>query len=251
MKGLLYKEFYLGRKNYLAFLALTFVFSLLGALVCLSMICGNLQSIPVEEPDTVEQFTILFTYVLYVLGMFAVFGSNQSVYGDYASGFMKYSYTLPVKAVKAVGARYLTGLIVLGIGILCGIANALIISTLTGRMFTLDILKNMMMILGVIVLVYSAGVPLALKFKTAKTVSGITVLAVAVMYLVAGAFLISGMSRFEATVGAEAGALYMEMIRDKYSWIRNTLLPFFPVILFAMLGISFLASVKIYQRREK
>ena len=65
MKGLLYKEFFLGRKNYLAFLALFFVFALMGALVCLSMICGNLQSIPAEDPESVKTFAMIFTYAPY------------------------------------------------------------------------------------------------------------------------------------------------------------------------------------------
>ncbi|MGN0431244.1 MAG: ABC-2 transporter permease [Lachnospiraceae bacterium] len=251
MKGLLYKEFFLGRKNYLAFLVLFFAFALLGALVCLSMICGNLKSLPVQEPESVQVLAGIFTYVPYALALLAVFSGSQSVYSDYASGFMKFSYTLPVKAVKSVGARYLTGMIVLCTGVLLGIANAGIISTLTEIPLQAEAFKNMLVIFFLVAVLFAGELPLALKFKSSKAVSGIAVCFIVSVYLVAGGLFINGMNHFEVSPGEDAESLYLQTVLHKYAEIRDILLPFLPVVLLAILGISFFTSVKIYKRREK
>ena len=84
MKGLLYKEFILGRKNYLAFLALAFVCALLGVLVCLSMICGNLQSVPTEDPEGVKVFNPAFdvTDNDLIAGIVTEFGVARAPYTE-------------------------------------------------------------------------------------------------------------------------------------------------------------------------
>ncbi|MBO5166589.1 MAG: ABC-2 transporter permease [Lachnospiraceae bacterium] len=251
MKGLLYKEFFLGRKNYLAFLALFFVFALLGALVCLSMICGNLQSLPVEDPESVKTFALIFTYAPYALLLAVIFDGAQSVYRDHSCGFMKFTYTLPVKTEVAVGVCYLTELIFLGAGLVLGIINAGIISVLTETAFSAGTVKNMFVILLCAVFVYAWELPLAYRLKNQKTVSAVMVAFCVVVYLVTGAVFISGMKKFEAIMEGGADEAYLQMILEKYAEIRDAAFPFVPFLIAAVLALSFFLSVKICKRREK
>lgn len=251
MKGLLYKEFYLGRKNYLAFLALAFVFALLGVLVCLSMICGNLQSLPIEDPEGVKVFVMIFTYAPYSILLATLFCGCQSVYGDQTSGFMQFSYTLPVKAEVTVGALYLIELIILGAGLLFGNINAGIISAMTNIPLSAGTVKNMVVILACAVLLYAWELPLAFRFKNPKTVSAIMVVIGGGIYLAAGALFFTGMKQFTALADEAGAEAYLQMMMNKFTDIRDMIFPFLPFLIFAVMGISFFLSVKFCKRREK
>ncbi len=251
MKGLLYKEFFLGRKNYFAFLALAFVFALLGVLVCLSMICGNLQTLPTEDPEGVKVLAMVFTYVPYSLLLAATFCGCNSIYSDRTSGFMRFSYTLPVKTEVMVGARYLIEIMILIAGFLFGIVNASIISAMTNIPFDIGIVKNMVVILGCMVFVYAWELPLAFRFQNPKTVSAVMVAFCVALYFVAGGLLISGMKQFTSLAENGNEEEYLQILMDKYSGIRDMVFPLLPLLIFGVIGISFLLSVKFLKRRER
>lgn len=246
MKGLLYKEFYLGRKTYILFFVLAFVFSLLGFFVFLSMICGNLRWMPEEDPVSVDIFVMTFLYVPFLMSLFAVNGSNQSVYSDYASNWMTYSYTLPTSAIKAVGVRYLSGILIFPLCIFYGILNALVISGISKYSLDAEIFKNMVVCLVFAVLIFALNVPMALKCKTQQAVStrwGILFIAFYVLIGIIG--VNTGMMDQEVD-----GNRYILEMFHKYEIIRDMLLPFVPLLILMVLGISFWCSVKIYQGRE-
>ena len=246
MKGLLYKEFYMGRKSYALFFALAFVFSLLGFLVFLSMICGNMKNMPSEDPQSVKIYATMFIYVPFLLILGAIDGCNQSIYSDYASNWMTYSYTLPTKATKAIGARYLSGVLLLPVCILYGIVNAAVICGISGYPMSVDILKNMVVFMLFEVIYFAIGVPMALKYKTSQAVSTRW----GVIFI--GCYFVMGLIGVNNGLLDEEvdGNLYMQQLFDKYEAIRDVLLPFIPLMILAVLGISFLISVKMYQRRE-
>ncbi len=139
MKGLLYKEFCIGRKTYFSFLALTLVFVLLGILVCLSMLCGNLQEFAKDRKH----------------------------------------------------------------------------------------------------------IPMSLKYKTARAVSNRLVLVLAAAYILCG-IKIMGM----VNAGEEVMEQYCQEVMAQFAKVRDVLLLCSPQLVALMVGISFVLSVKIYQRRE-
>lgn len=247
MKGLLFKEFYLTRKTYLGLLAVFAGVASLCALVCLSMICGNLQNIPAESPEEVNSFFQMFIYAPYAILVFAVTACEHSIFTDYATGWMKYSYTLPTPAKKAVGVRYLTGIIIAAVSFVLGLCNAGIMSLILDKPISAEIVKNMLVILLVAIGYTFFDIPLALKYKTAQAVGNRVGTVMIVAYIAVGAYMMNKIGQ----MSTEMSDQYLADMMTKAANIRDMILPFSPIIMLALFGISFLIAVKLYQRREK
>ncbi|MBQ9142953.1 MAG: ABC-2 transporter permease [Lachnospiraceae bacterium] len=247
MKGLLFKEFYLTRKTYLGFLLVFVGVASLCVLVCLSMICGNLQSIPAESPEEVESFFQMFVYVPYGILVFAVTVCEHSIFTDYASGWMKYSYTLPTPAKKAIGARYLTGIIIAVGSIALGLCNAGIMSLILDKPITAEIVKNMLVILLIAIGYIFFDIPMALKYKTAQAVGNRVGSVMILAYIAVGAYMMNKIGQ----MSTEMSDQYLADMMTKAANIRDMILPFSPIIMLVLFGISFMISIKLYQRREK
>ena len=248
MKGLLYKEFYLSKKTYLLFMGLTLMMGLLGALICLSMVSGNLQPMAEDDPTMLSVYTTLFTYLPFTLSLISVVGINHSIYDDYTSKWMVYSYTLPVKAKKAIGARYLAGIIVFAFCLLYGIFHGWILSCITKISLTFSMFQNMVVILILATFIFSLLLPMGLKYKTANKVSARCVFVGVTLYFVS-------MALFLKKYGDDAGDIALEQdmkyLLKLYRTIRSILIPLAPFIILAILGCSLLISIRIYERREK
>ncbi len=247
MKGLLYKEFYLTRKTYLGFLGLAIGISLLCILVCISMICGNLQSVPTESPEDVESYFQIFIYAPFVLLLFASDACEHSIYADYASGWMKYSYTLPTPVTKAIGVRYLTGVIIVGVCIVFGFINAEIMSMILNKPITAEIVKNLLGIALIGLSVNFIFIPLALRYKTAQAVGNKAGIVFIVSYIAIGAYFINNMGQMSDAMKDQ----YIADMMAKVAEIRDILLPLSPVIMLILFVVSFSLAVKLYQWREK
>lgn len=248
MKGLLYKEFYLSGKTYLSFIALTLMLGILGILICLSMICGNLKPMALEDPEMLPDFASMFTYLPFILSLISVIGVNHSIYDDYNTKWMLYSYTLPVKPVKAIGVRYLAGAIVLGICFLYGSVHGLILSYITGISLTLELFQNMAIILVLATFIFSLLLPMGLKYKLANKVSNRCIIVVCLLYLsVAVLFFV----KYSGTSGDATLEKDIQRFIEAYRTARDILVPLAPLMIVAILGCSLLISIKFYQRREK
>ena len=69
MKGLIYKDFYLGRKFFLFSFLFFFITALLFVLIRLSMICGNLAHgiLTKDEMDNIKTFSLSMCPVWFCL----------------------------------------------------------------------------------------------------------------------------------------------------------------------------------------
>ena len=247
MKGLLFKEFYLTRKTYLGLGAVFVGVASLCALVCLSMQCGNLQNLPTESPEEVNSFFQMFIYAPYAILVIAVAACEHSVFTDYASGWMKYSYTLPTPAKRAVGVRYLTGIIIAGASMVLGLCNAGLMSLLLDKSISSDMLKNMLVILLVAIVYIFFDIPLALKYRTAQAVGNRVGTVMIIAYIAIGAYFMQNIGQ----MSTEMSDQYLADMMTKAANIRDMILPFSPIIMLVLFGISFTISIKLYQRREK
>ncbi len=243
MKGLLYKEWCLQKRIISLFVLLAFIFSVMGVLVFLSMRCGNLRDWPSEDPESVTLFLVIFIYVPYVLLLFASDVCCASVCSDYATGWMKLSYTLPTKAEIAVGSRYLFGCIILTASFVYGVVNGLVIYAMAGKSFGIDVIKNMLLILVIAVVVFAVYMSLSYVFKKSKTVSAFGVIFAVFMYFGFGALIIYGEKKY----GDDA----IKWIGDMFMRVSDVVSVVFPLIIAILLGLSFVVSVKFFQRREK
>ncbi len=247
MKGLLFKEFYLTRKTYLGFLGVFLGMASLCILAALSMICGNLQEIMTESPEVVSEYFQMFVYAPFAVSVFSVAVGEDSVFKDYASGWMQYSYTSPVPAAKMVGVRFLAVVIIAVVSMVLGLGSAGIVSLILDEPITAGILKNMLVILMVAIGYSFLDIPLALRFKTAQAVQSKVGIAFIIIYIVAFGWFFKKTEQLKG----EAYDQYMADMMEKTANIRDMLLPFAPIIMLALFAVSFTISIRLYQRREK
>ncbi len=161
MKGLIYKEFLLGKKNYLGFLAFAIGLACLGILVGLGTRFGNIQDYTVEEKSSFYNTFVYFTYVLLLLVSTEI---CTSIARDKTSGWKKIEFTMPVSPIKRVGAWYLTGGMVLAGCFLVGLMNTGLMALMFGQAVTGTIIKNMALILLGFVTVFLLILPWYQRF---------------------------------------------------------------------------------------
>lgn len=243
MKGLLYKEWCIGKKNCSLFLIMSLVFCLLGILVFLSMICGNLKSWPSEQPESVKVFTYIFCYVPYILMLMAATSVNQTIFTDYDSGWLKYSYTLPKKALNVIGAKYIYSGIILAIATIYGLFNAGIICIMAKEAFTIELLKNFIVILLFGICEVAVVIPASLLLKNARTVTTVGAVFCMAAYIAGGYILV----QFDNKYHEDAPRMIKKLLLN----IRDAAFVFSLLIAVVLIVISIFVSCKIYQRREK
>ncbi len=243
MKGLLYKEWCLLKKNLGTFFLIAMVFTVLGVLVFLSMECGNLRNFKDEAQESVAMFLMTFTYVPYIIFLLSSEVCNTSVCSDYATGWMKFSYTLPAKPEVIVGAKYTFGLIIMLLSLVYSIFNSVIMYAMAGKSYSVDVVKNLILIFIVAVGVYAIFMPISYKFKKLTTVNAMGAVFAVGAYLGFGALLMYGDEKY--------GDQVIEWMWDCFNKLSKTLAYVSPLIVAVVLGVSFIISVKLYKRREK
>jgi hypothetical protein len=234
VKGLLYKEWCLGKRLFVGFLLLAVLFSVLGILVSLSLQFGNLKG----EDDT---FVRIFFYVPYLILLFSADICLQSVYRDYASGWMNYSYTMPMPCAKAVGARYLTGALLFVFSFVYNLLYSAILGSVSTISYQAEDMKNQVILLAVACLVLGVFLPLAFHFQTGRSVTAIAVGILAVTYTGSGAVMM---------ILVENGANFSEILQKAES-LQNKGMIVCLLFMAVEIAFSFRCSCRIYERREK
>jgi hypothetical protein len=234
VKGLLYKEWCLGKRLFVGFLLLAVLFSVLGILVSLSLQFGNLKG----EDDT---FVRIFFYVPYLILLFSADICLQSVYRDYASGWMNYSYTMPMNSVKAVGARYLTGALLFGFSFVYNLVYSVILGSVSTISYQAEDMKNQVILLAVACLVFGVFLPLAFHFRTGRSVSAIAIGILAVAYTGSGVAMM---------ILVENGANLAEVLQ-KTERLQNKGMIVCLLLMAVGIALSFRCSCRIFERREK
>ncbi len=246
MKGLLYREFYITKKNCLLMFGLITLFAVFSILVMLSIDYGNLQYTDLES----SYMQNLFIYTICSISVIFVENAIQAIYSDYSIKWMKFSYCMPVSPIRAVGIHYLYGFVLIGIGMLFNLLYIGALCLITGKSLQADVLKNVgiILLLGVVWMV--TNIPMALKYKTAQEVGKRTTIVLVTAYLVIAAAVTYGMHKMRDMNQAETEQ-YAERLQNKFEEIRDVILLLLPLIIIILVGFSLWVSVKIYQRREK
>lgn len=238
MKGLIYKELFLGKKTYIGFLAVALGLAILGILVSLGIRYGNIQDMAAEE---VTRFFQMFVYFTYGILLFTIGEGFFSIERDKVAGWRKLEYTMPIPAKTQMTVRYLTAGIVLIACFVLGLINGGVMALLFRRTFTGTMLKNMVIILLLAMVLFLVGMPQYQGFSF----RAVTFTYTAIMVAVCMPFTIS--------LYMEEGILW-EI--SNYVWknagrFLSGFLYLSPLIMPVLFAVSFFLSVKAYQRREK
>jgi hypothetical protein len=154
---------------------------------------------------------------------------------------MKYSYTMPLTIGKAVGARYLTCMLLIGLSFVYTLVYSAMLGAISTISYQFWDLKNQLILLAVACLLISIFMPLAFCFKTGRSISAIAIGLLVISYTGIG---------FAMMVGMGNGINPSELIGKAKGLQTPVILIGLPVVAVGV-AISFMCSCRIYGRREK
>ncbi len=242
MKGLLYKEWCLHKKSIFLFALIALVFSVLGLLVFLSMICGNLKG--VLDPDSTSMLLSIFTHAPYIIALCASAVCNASVCSDYESGFMKLTHTLPLTPIQKVSTKYIFASAIMCASFVFGICNALAMHAMARQDITSNTIKTMLLFLVLAVILNGIFIPISYLLRKSRSVSTFASATFLGAYFIFGVGLTSyGLEKYGDDIILKPIEIFKEL---------RSVAPIFTIpVIAGITAISILASTKIYNRRDR
>lgn len=184
-KGLVFRELYLVRKNYVLSLIIWLIIAVIGILIPLSIKYGNLADMAIGE--SVDRQAELFNIYLYI-PMLVLMISVQLpdvIYADYASKWALFRITTPLSEREYSNARYILKSLVLLAAVLLNLIITLVICNLYDQPFTRTIFGTQMLIALVTQLVGIITERLALINKEKNKATAKVMIRFMIIYFVA------------------------------------------------------------------
>lgn len=240
MKGLIYKDFCLSRKKLFLATILYFYVMIFGILFRLSMIYGNLSllinnKIAFSLLDMSIYYGSIYSPLLFLFSVNTEF--TYCICDDYKVKWNTFSTSLPIKKSDIIISRYLIIIINTLIIFIFSTINAVIINHLSNRNFSLDIIKNFLIISIFCFLVSVLYMILAYKYRQRNIVEFIFVVS---FFVFTGTFLI-----FQNNYKYNP-----KFINERFSEIRDAILPFSIFILLFISFLGYIISLNILKRGE-
>lgn len=247
MKGMIYRELYLARKTYLVGGIAVALFILLGVLIRLSLIYGNLAGLEEDAFEFVDLASYYaFSYLPLVLLGITFSGDGGVAISDYRSRWCLYSYTLPMKEQNQAMVKFVIKVGLLLLTFLLGIGNLALFAGLSGRSIesgSIQLLLIVMMLVGVI---SAAVTPMTIRYKSANAVIIRIVIAVIIVWM--------GLMFRMRFLAAEYSNLNIEdavdLLFEKMIEFRDVLAMLAPILLILALVLGYLATVRQLKKRE-
>ena len=261
IKSLIYRELYISRKFYITNLLVAVLFIIMGSLVRLSMLYGNLANLDEETFEIVDMITYyVFTYVT-VYGAFSILDDPGVILSDFRSNWRVFSYTLPVTPAKHVLAKYIIKLGAFCAAMLISIINGAIIGAFAGRDFGTDQIMNFFLLANFWLLVDIIRVPLMLRARTEKGIqtsgmAGYFILMIAILFPLMAKVTAIGA---EVAIATEANDLDSDqqffMLQQRMlgfvKEIHDKILVWMPLLAVVILALGFIICVQCLKRRGK
>lgn len=249
MKGLIYRELYLQRKGIIAIVATFFVFNLLGLLLYLSLLYGNLGKIYSSEEDIQGIHSVLFTIFTY-FSSFIIMLMPAEAFGliasDYAVGWMRFQRCMPFKPVHYTLVKM--GLMVaeLLIGFVLAIGNAFI----NRKIYGVNMLTEELILPIVLLVVLCCGVSLLMTVLTLLLRSK-TGIAPAMVLIALYVVFMCLLALLPEEVWTDLDNWFMTTVKGDIMSFLKKVLPWALGIMAALLTGSFFAMNALFKRREK
>lgn len=259
LKGLVFRELYLGRKSYLLLSAIWLFMIVIGIMIQLSILYGNLSKQLAEElAETVPIMLAIFTYIPAALIMFAASLNLEVIFSDYFVKWNVFSVTTPVGERKYVGVKYLIKISMLIVAFGLSVLNAAVLSSLAGKTLdgrTVTIMLWMMLVISIVGVVQGQ---LAYKYRDKSKTEKMTILYFIILYaFFMSIFLISFFAFKNANPGID-GDMYLDAFAGQLEADFRCLIggffaaaPFLPIAVITVLAIGYCLDVKAMKRRDK
>lgn len=261
IKSLIYRELYISRKFYTTNILVAILFIVMGILVRLSMLYGNLAHLEAdvfEITDTITYYVL--TYVV-AYGAFSILDDPGVILSDFRSNWRIFGYTLPIPPVKSVLAKYIIKLGAFCIAMLISIVNGALIGAFSGRGFGTDQIMNFFLLANFWLLVDVIRAPMMLNSKTEK---GFQTSGMAGYFVIMAAIMLPIMRKMttimaEIAIASEAGELSEEQqvflpqqrLMEYFTELHDKFVVWMPLLTAVIIVLGFVICVQVLKRREK
>ncbi len=237
IKGLLFRELYLGRNTFVSVLLVGIFGGIAVTLVVLSAIYGNLaaETPPEEIPDMASMaLTIVSGTFTLMAGL-----SSETAIHDLSNKWLWFLYSSPVNEKKYIGVKFILLVALLLIAIILTALVGFMLSAITGISYTASTISGIVCVMSLIVVVDVVLMVLTYFFKSMNT-----------------ALIWFGIGLVPLGVGIIFTALSLcggniRKLDEGLEQLITISAPFAPIVAAVALVIGYFACVKILQRREK
>lgn len=256
MRGLIYRELYLARKNYIFGMVSYLMFLLFGVLVRISMLHGNLAKLSEDTYNSVDKSTYyIFTFLPALLLFFALMGEGGVIVSDYKSKWNLYSYTLPVSEKKQAAVKYCIKAAAMFISLLLSIINAAVIGALCGKGLDIRMIKYILVIMFVVTVISCAATPMYVKYRSSNAVTlriiGVCIALYAIVIVSIIKYMQSFMNNHSDMDPDAVMELFVHDFFESACKFKDMFVAVIPVIIVAAFALGFYFTVRLLKRREK
>lgn len=258
LRGLIFRELYLGRKNIILTVLIWLIFVAVGILMRLSILYGNMANMPdADLADAEPALYNIFTYLPILVLMFVNVSFEKNIFSDYNSKWSLFVYTTPLSEYKYVGVKFLLMTVMSSVTFALSLTNAAVLCKLNGKTFDGKIIFNVLYIVLIMLILFLTFYALAYRFRSEKTVGIIQAVIIFVLYALSSGVVCYFMYRFNqehpGLSDEEATKIfnsYFYSLYDKVYGIVSAASPFIITILIALAVLLYFLSVKAMKRRE-
>ncbi len=258
MKGLVFKEFYLSRKNIILITFFWFLFVMVGILLRLSILYGNLAKLNNEDyadSELMLYFGFLYLPVVLIMSLNQVL--LQNIYSDYSTKWTQFGYTLPVSEYRYVGSKFMVTGIISCTGFLLSLVNAAAMCILWDRKLDAELVLSLLSVVMFIIIAFVGNCAFAYRFKNPKT-QGIIIFILMVI-IMGGLFtgfghLILKINKQYPNINdnqrAKIVSGYIGNLLNRAKELLFDIMPFLPLIFIVVMFLLYFLCVREMKRRE-
>ena len=245
MKGLLFREFYLGRKYYLLSSLMFLLVMTLSLMMNLSLICGNLSRLSENSVFQIDENAFTIMKFLPCLVIFISFCTDGGVtFSDYNTNWLKYCSTTPMSHKKIVGVKFIAKLITLVIAFVLSLIYTAVLGGITSTSLSFSAIKNLIILFTLAVLFSSIFLTLSIIYKDKNAVAVRMVGIFAALYIPCMFYMVKLMNN------AADDDIFQSTVIPGFDNLRRILLPLSPVIIILSAVVGYIISVRFMKRRE-
>lgn len=245
MKGLLFREFYLGRKYYLLSSLMFLLVMMISLLINLSLICGNLSRLSEDSVFQINENACTIVTILPCLVIFISFCTDGGVtFSDCETNWLKYCCTTPMPEKKFVGVKFTAKIITLVIALVLSVIYTAILGGITDNPLNLSAFKNIIILFDLAVLFSSIFLTLSIRYKNKNSVTMRFVGIFAALYIPCMFYMVTLMNN------ASDDDVFQSIVIPCFENLRKILLPISPIIIIVPVCVCYVLSVRFMKRRE-
>lgn len=255
MKSLLYREMYLGRKRYIIMGGMALMISVVGILVRLSMLYGNMAHLDAETFKSVDSATFYsFSLIPFVILLSSIFATVEVICDDYKSKWNVYCRSTSMTCMSWVMLKYMIVIILSVFSCVYGILYCVLLSNIAKRKIPLSIFKYYFLILGVFLIINGIAMVLAYKYKNINNVVVRIVGAVSVMGVAGYVIIFNRLENFSERhpeIPAEMSVIvFIKKLINKINF-SNITTCILCLIIIGIMGLTMYLSVRYFKTSEE